>query len=96
MNKFIMRQAEEMKAKLAKIQEELANTTMEASSGGGMVTVTVSGDHKIRSIKISPEVVDPQDVGMLEDLVLAAVNEAMAKSQEEAKSRLSTLTGGLF
>ena len=95
MNKFIMQQAKQMGAKLAKIQEELANTTMEVSSGGGMVTVTISGDQKIQSIKIAPEAVDPEDVGMLEDMVLAAINEAIAKSQETARERLGDLTGGM-
>ena len=95
MNKFIMQQAKQMTAKLAKVQEELAETRLEVSSGGGMVTVTISGDQKIQSIKIDPEAVDPEDVSMLEDMILAAVNEAIAKAQELAKSRLSAVTGGL-
>ena len=94
MNKFI-RQAQELQARLAKAQKELANITLEASSGGGAVTVTINGQQDIQSVKISPEVVDPDDVELLEDLVLAAVREAIAKSQEAANKHLGGLTGGL-
>jgi len=94
MNKFI-RQAQELQAKLAKAQKELANITLEASSGGGAVTVTINGQQDIQSVKISPEVVDPEDVELLEDLVLTAVREAIAKSQEAANKQLGGLTGGL-
>ena len=95
MNKSIMRQAQELQAKLAKAQEELSKTTLEASSGGGAVKVTINGQQEIQSIKISPEVIDPNDVELLEDLVLTAVSEAIAKSQELAAERLGGLTGGL-
>ena len=95
MNKFVMRQAQELQAKLAKAQQELANTTVEASSGGGAVKVTINGQQQIQQIKISPEAINPDDVEMLEDLVLAAVKEAIAKSQELAAQRLGKLTGGL-
>jgi len=95
MNKFIMRQAQELQAKLAKAQQELSNTTIEASSGGGAVKVTIDGQQKIQSVKISPEVINPEDVELLEDLVLTAVREAIAKSQEAAAQRLGGLTGGL-
>jgi len=94
-NKFIMRQAQELQAKLAKAQQELANITVEASSGGGTVKITINGQQKIQSLKISPEAINPDDVEMLEDLVLTAVNEAIAKSQELAAQRLGKLTGGL-
>jgi len=94
-NKFIMRQAQELQAKLAKAQQELANITVEASSGGGAVKITINGQQKIQSLKISPEAINPDDVEMLEDLVLTAVNEAIAKSQELAAQRLGKLTGGL-
>ena len=94
MNKF-MRQAQELQAKLAKAQQELGNLTLEASSGGGVVTVTVDGQQNIQSVKISPEVIDPDDVELLEDLVLTAINEAMNKSREVAAERLGGLTGGL-
>lgn len=95
MNKHLMRQAQELQAKLQKAQEELADATVEASSGGGAVTVVATGQQEIRSIKVSPEVIDPEDAEMLEDLVMSAVNEALRKSQELASSRLSGLTGGL-
>ena len=95
MNKSIMRQAQELQAKLAKAQQELSNTTIEASSGGGAVKITIDGQQQIQSVKISPEVVDPEDVELLEDLVLTAVREAIAKSQEAAAQHLGGLTGGL-
>ena len=95
MNRAFMRQAQELQAKLAKAQEELAEAKIEASSGGGAVTVTVNGQQQILSVKISPEAIDPDDVEMLEDLVLAAVNEALTKSQELAAKRMGKLTGGL-
>ena len=90
-----MRQAQELQAKLAKAQQELSNTTIEASSGGGAVKITIDGQQQIQSVKISPEVVDPEDVELLEDLVLTAVREAIAKSQEAAAQHLGGLTGGL-
>ena len=94
MNKFI-RQAQELQAKLAKAQQELGDMTVEASSGGGAVTVTMNGQQAIQSVKISPEVINPDDVELLEDLVLTAVSEATAKSQELATKHLGGLTGGL-
>jgi len=95
MNKFMLQQAQKLQAKLAKAQEELNNLTVEASSGGGAVKVTINGQQKIQSVKISPEVVNPDDVELLEDLVLTAVSEAVAKSQEAAAKHLGGLTGGL-
>ena len=95
MNKNLLRQAQELQAKLQKTQEELANTTIEVSSGGGAVTVVITGQQLIKSVKISPEVVNSEDVEMLEDLVMSAINEALRKSQELAASRLGALTGGL-
>ena len=94
MNKFMMQQAQKFQEKLAKAQQELDKATVEASSGGGAVTVTVNGQQKIQSIKILPEVINPDDVELLEDMVLAAVNEAIVKSQELAAEHLSGLTGG--
>jgi DNA-binding YbaB/EbfC family protein len=94
-NKFMMRQAQELQAKLAKAQQELAETTVEASSGGGAVKVTVTGQMKILSVKISPEAINPDDAELLQDLVLTAVNEAMAKAKDLAAERLGRLTGGL-
>ncbi len=95
MNKFMVQQAQKLQAKLAKAQEELGSLTVEASSGGGAVTVTMNGQQKILSVKISPEVVNPEDVGMLEDMVLTAVSEALARSQEAAAKQMGELTGGL-
>ena len=94
MNKFI-RQAQQLQAQLAKAQEELGNITLETSSGGGAVKVTIDGQQNIKSIKISPEAVTADDVELLEDMVLAAVNEALNKSKEAASGQLGGLTGGL-
>lgn len=95
MSKFMMRQAQELQAKLARAQQELAATTLEATAGGGAVTVTINGAQEIQGIKIAPEVVNADDVEMLEDLVMAAVSEAMTKSRELAAESLGKLTGGL-
>ncbi len=80
---------------MAKLQEELSEATVEASAGGGVVTVVVTGQQQICSVKISPEAIDPDDVGMLEDLVMAAMNEAINKSKEMAAEKLGAITGGL-
>jgi hypothetical protein len=92
----LMKQAQAMQAKLAKVQEELAQRSVEASSGGGMVTVTCDGQQNIVKIKIDPEVVNPQDIGMLEDLVLAAVNEARKRAQELAAEEMGKVTQGML
>ena len=94
-NKFMMKQAQKLQAQMAKLQEDLANMVVEASSGGGAVTVTMSGQQQLLSVKISPEVVDAEDVEMLQDMVLTAVNEAINKAQEVAAKQMSGLTGGL-
>jgi len=95
MNKFMMQQAQKLQAQLLKAQEELANLTVEASSGGGAVTVVMNGQQQIQSVKISPEVVNPADIEMLEDMVLTAVREAGVKAQEAAAKKMGGLTGGL-
>ena len=95
MNKFMMQQAQQLQAKLSKAQEELENVTVEAASGGGAVRVTANGHNKLLSVKISPEAIDPEDSELLEDMVLTAVNEAIAKAQEAAAKQMSDLTGGL-
>ena len=95
MNRNMLRQAQELQARLAKAQAEIAEMTVEASAGGGAVTVVIDGALKIKSVKISPEVVKAGDVEMLQDLMTAAVNEAIGKSQEMAGKRLSAITGGL-
>jgi nucleoid-associated protein EbfC len=91
----MMQQVQQMQAEMAKAQEELANERVEASVGGGMVTVTASGAGDIVGIKISPEAIDPDDPETLEDLVLAGVNEALRNAQELAQSKLGGAVGGL-
>ena len=91
----LMKQAQKMQKRMLEIQEELKNRTVEAKVGGGMVTVVANGHQEIISITIAPEVVDPDDVEMLEDLVLAAVNEARRKSQEMMSTEMEKLTGGM-
>ncbi len=91
----MMKQAQKMQAKIMKIQEEMADRSVEASSGGGMVTVTANGKQEILSIRIEPEVVDPEDVEMLQDLVAAAVNEALKKAQEMVAEEMAKVTGGM-
>ena len=86
---------QKMQQQMLKIQEGLAKETVETTAGGGAVTVTITGQLKVQSIKIKPEVIDPDDAEILEDLVLAAVNDAIAKSQELQAKRLSVLTGGM-
>ncbi len=95
MNRFMLQQAQKLQAQLMKAQEELKDLSIEASSGGGAVTVTVNGQQEIQSVKISPEVVNQEEVELLEDLVLTAVSEAITKSREAAAEQLGGLTGGL-
>ena len=92
MNQKLMQQ---MQNRLMKMQEELADATVEATAGGGVVKAVATGQQKLVSIEIDPSAVDPDDVEMLQDLVLSAVNEALAKAQELAAERLSGLTGGM-
>jgi len=91
----LMRQAQEMQQKMARIQQELNARTVSASSGGGMVTVVCSGTQEIRSVSIDKAIVDPDDMELLQDLVLTAANEALRLSRELAAKEMSTLTGGL-
>ena len=91
----LMKQAQEMQAKMAKAQEELESLEVEAGSGGGAVTVRMNGKQEVLGISIRPEVVDPEDVEMLEDLILAAYREARKKAEELAQKELSKVTGGL-
>jgi DNA-binding YbaB/EbfC family protein len=92
MNKML-EQVQQMQAQMAKVQEELANETVEASAGGGMVTVTATGALEIKEIKISPEAIDPDDPELLADMVLAAVNEALRSAQSLAQSKLGGAAG---
>lgn len=94
-NRDMMARIQQMQAKLMKAQEELSAATVEGSAGGGAVKVVVTGGLKLRSVKIDPEVVDPRDVEMLEDLVLAAVTEALEKAQALQAQSLGGLTGGM-
>lgn len=91
----LMKQAQQMQKRMLKLQEEMAQKTVEASVGGGMVTVTVNGKNEILQVKIEPQVVDPDDVEMLEDLVVAGVNEALRKAQEMVSEEMSKVTGGM-
>ncbi len=93
--KNLMKQAQQMQAKLAKVQEELKGREVEATSGGGMVTAVVSGAQEVLSIKVERDIVNPDDVDMLQDLVRAAVNEALKKSREMVSEEMGKLTGGL-
>jgi nucleoid-associated protein EbfC len=95
MNRNMMQQAQQLQARLAKAQDELSKMMVEVSSGGGAVKVTIDGQQNIKSIKIAKEVVNPEDIEMLEDLVLTGVKEAIAKSQEAASKQLGAITGGL-
>ena len=91
----MMKQAQKLQSKMLKLQEELAEKTVETTSGGGMVKVVANGRQQIVSIQIEEEVVDPDDVEMLQDLILAAINDALAKSQEMVSGEMSKLTGGI-
>ncbi len=91
----MLKQVQKMQADMVKAQEELKNEVVEASAGGGMVTVKVSGDLEIREIRIDPEAVDPEDVELLQDMVLAAVNEAVRSAQELAATKMNAAAGGL-
>jgi hypothetical protein len=91
----MMKQVQEMQRKMAQAQEELANETVEVSAGGGTVTVVMSGSLEVREIRIQPEAVDPDDVEMLQDLVIAATNEALRAAQDLAQQKLGGATGGV-
>jgi len=91
----MLKQAQKIQAQLARVQEEMAQKTIEASSGGGMVSVVVNGKQEVISIKIEREVVNPEDIDMLQDLIMAAVNEGIRKSQEMVSEEMRKLTGGL-
>ncbi|HLA50225.1 MAG: YbaB/EbfC family nucleoid-associated protein [Nitrospirae bacterium] len=91
----LMRQAKKMQQEMAKIQEEAKKKTVEASAGGGMVSVTANGGMEIVSIKIEREVVNPDDIEMLQDLIIAAANEALRRAQQMVSEEMSKVTGGL-
>ena len=91
----MMRQAQKMQQDLIRMQEEMESKTFTATAGGGMVTASVNGKHEVVSLEIKPEAVDPDDVEMLQDMVIAAVNEAMRTADAESANNMSRLTGGL-
>ena len=91
----MIKQAQKMQQDMLRMQEELENKTYSATTGGGMVTASVNGKHEVVSLEINPEAVDPDDVEMLQDMVMAAVNEAMRIAETDAANNMSRLTGGL-
>lgn len=91
----LMKQAQKIQKDMAKMQEELQEKTIEASAGGGAITVVVNGKKELKEIKLKPEVVDPDDVEMLQDLIMAAVNEAIRKAEDMVNTEMNKLTGGL-
>ena len=91
----MMKQAQKMQQEMLRMQEEMENKTYSATSGGGMVTAEVNGKHEVVSLTVKPEAVDPDDVEMLQDMIMAAVNEAMRTADTEAANNMSRLTGGL-
>src|SRR3972149_9992811 len=91
----ILKQAQQMHSKIAQLQEEMAAKTVEASSGGGMVNVVMNGKQEVLSVRIDPEVINREDIEMLQDLIAAAVNEAIRKSQEMMTEEMKKITGGL-
>ena len=91
----LMKQAQKMQEQMMRVQEELATKTVDAAAGGGMVTAVVNGKFEVVSLKIEKEVVDPEDIEMLQDLIVAAVNEGIRKAQEMSASEMSKITGGL-
>ena len=91
----LLKQAQQMQSEMMAAQENLKNEEVEASSGGGMVKVTISGDMVVKDITIDPDAVDPEDAEMLQDMVLAAVNEGIRAAQERAESKMGGITGGL-
>ncbi len=90
-----MKQAQKLQEKMAKVQEELALKTVEATSGGGMVTAVVNGKFELMAIRIEKDVVNPDDIDMLQDLIIAAVNEGVRKAQEIASAEMAKVTGGM-
>lgn len=95
MNMNMIKQAQKMQQDMLKMQEEMESKEYDATAGGGMVKAVVNGKHGVLSLTINPEAVDPEDVEMLQDMVVAAVNEAMRKAEAEAAQNMSKLTGGL-
>ncbi len=95
MNKKMLRQAKQLQQQMMKIQQELEESTVEATAGGGAVRAVVSGNLRVESLTIDPDAVSPDDVEILQDLVMAATNEGLQKAQDMASSRMGAITGGL-
>ena len=95
MNRKMLKQAQDMQRRLAEVQEELAQASNEGSAGGGVVKAVVQGGNRVESITIEREVVDPEDIEMLQDLVVAAVNDALDAASKEATAKMGAITGGL-
>jgi DNA-binding YbaB/EbfC family protein len=93
--RFLMKQAKEMQKKMETIKAQLANREIKVASGGGMVEITINGEQEIKEININPDIIDPEDKEMLEDLVLAAINEGMRQSKEMVSEEMKKLTGGV-
>ena len=91
----MMQRVQQMQADMERIQEEISEKTVEATAGGGAVTVTMKGSHELVSVKLKPEIVDPDDIEMLEDLIVAAVNEAATKASAMMEEGMASITGGL-
>ena len=91
----IMKQAQKMQKDMERVQEELANKTVETTAGGGAITVVATCDKKIKELTLTPEIVDPEDVEMLQDMIVAAVNEALRKAEEASQAEMGKITGGL-
>jgi nucleoid-associated protein EbfC len=91
----MMKQVQQMQAEMLKAQEDLKNEIVEASAGGGMVTVKMTGELQLTELKIDPEAIDPEDADLLQDMVLAAINEAIRSAQELASAKMNQATGGL-
>ena len=91
----MLKQAQKMQQEMLRMQEEMENKTYSATAGGGMVTASVNGKHELKELSINPEAVDPDDVEMLQDMVIAAVNEAMRAADVDAANNMSRMTGGL-
>jgi len=95
MDQRMVKQLQQMQNKMVKAQEDLANETVIATSGGGAVTIEMNGHHEVKAVKIDPDAVDTEDIGMLEDMVLTAFNEALEKAQALAQEKMGAITGGL-
>ena len=91
----MMKQVQKMQQEMIRMQEEMENKTYSASTGGGMVTASVNGKHEVVDLQINPDAVDPEDVEMLQDMIIGAVNEAMRAADADSASNMSRLTGGL-